>query len=159
MLIPYTIILKNNKIKENLPRYINTTFYVRDVIYKPNCRLIIDRIIKNFKPSEMKTNSTQQEILLMTGTSFSTRQWCPRDEAKETNYSEIEKLEDACWNGLLQEMLPEICEQNDKAKKLFLWQVKEGKSFIELELGEIPEAVEKEFSIDPYSFLHLQSLS
>ena len=121
--------------------------------------LLLIELLRTLKPSDMKTNSTQQEILLMTGTSFSTRQWCQKDDTKQTNYSEIEKLEDACWNGLLQEMLPEICEQKDKTKKLFLWQVKEGKSFIELELGETPEAVEKEFSIDPYSFLHFQSLS
>lgn len=114
---------------------------------------------RSLKPPDMKTNSTQQEILLITGTSFSARQWCQKDDTKQTNYSEIEKLEDACWNGLLQEMLPELYEQNDKTKKLFLWQVKEGKSFIELELGETPEAVEKEYSIDPYSFLHFQSLS
>lgn len=107
----------------------------------------------------MKTNSTQQEILLMTGTTFSTRQWCEKDAGRQNNLTAKEQLEEACWNGLLQEMLPEICEQPEGNKKLFLWQIKEGRSFIELELGETPEEPEKYFSIDPYSFLHLHLLS
>ena len=108
----------------------------------------------------MKTNSTQQEILLMTGTSFSSRQWCEKDgDSNQKHLTEKEQLEEACWNGLLQEMLPEICIQNSPDKKLYLWQIKEGTSFIELELGEVPEEKEKYFSIDPYSFLPVQSLS
>ena len=44
-------------------------------------------------------------------------------------------------------------------KKLYLWDIKQGNSFIELELGEIPGETDKLASIDPYSFLHLQMLS
>jgi len=104
-------------------------------------------------------NSTQQEILLMTGTTFSARQWCEKDAGKQTDLTEKEQLKEACWNGLLQEMLPGIWEQTEGKKKLFLWDIKEGKSFIELELAEIPEEKDKYFSIDPYLFMHLQLLS
>ena len=107
----------------------------------------------------MKTNYIQQEILLMTGTTFSIRQCCEKDPGKQNNPTEKEQLEEACWNGLLQEMVPEIYEQTKGNKKLFLWQIKEGKSFIEIELGELPEEKDKYFSIDPYSFMHLQLLS
>lgn len=109
----------------------------------------------------MKTNSTQQqEILLMTGTSFSSRQWSKKDdEGKQKILSEREQLEEACWNGMLQYMLPEICEQTEGNKKLYLWQIKEAASFIELDLGEIPEEKEKYFSIDPYLFMPLTFLS
>lgn len=107
----------------------------------------------------MKTNYIQQEILLMTGTTFSTRQWCEKDPGKQNNLTEKEHLEEACWNGLIQEMIPEIYEQAEGNKKLFLWQIKEGNSFIELELGEVPEVKDKYFSIDPYSFMPLQLLS
>jgi hypothetical protein len=107
----------------------------------------------------MKTNSIQQEILLMMGTTFSSRQLCEKDPGKQNNLTEKEQLEEACWNGLLQEMLPGIWEQPVGNKKLFLWEIREGKSFIELELGEIPEEKDKQFSIDPYSFMHLQLLS
>ena len=107
----------------------------------------------------MKTNSTQQEILLMTGTTFSARQWCEKDPGKQDNLTDKEQLEEACWNGLLHDMLPEIYLQPEGHKKLFLWQIKEGNSFIELELGELPEEKDKQLSIDPYSFMHLQLLS
>lgn len=102
----------------------------------------------------MKKNSTQQEVLLLTGTNFSSRQWSTKDETSSKKLTDEEKLEEACWNGLLPEMLPEIFTDTIKPdKKLYLWQVKEGASFIELEMGEYPEAKDNYFSIDPYSFL------
>jgi hypothetical protein len=108
----------------------------------------------------MKTNSTQQEVLLITGTTFSARQWCEKNgNENEKNFTEKEKLEDACWNGLLQEMLPEICTQPGIDKKLFLWQIRQASSFIELEFGEVPEDKENYFSIDPYLSLPLRLLS
>ena len=108
----------------------------------------------------MKTTSTQQEILLMTGTSFSLRQYAAKDDdGNQNNLTEKERLEEACWNGLLNEMLPEIYEQPEGDKKLYLWKITEASSFIELEFGEIPEEKEKEFSIDPYSFMQMQLMS
>jgi hypothetical protein len=105
----------------------------------------------------MKTNSTQQEILLITGTSFSARQWCEKNETgNASNLSEQEKLQEACWNGLLREMLPEIFEQTEENKNLYLWKIKEASSFIELELGEFPESKDNYYSIDPYSFISEQ---
>lgn len=106
----------------------------------------------------MKTNSTQQEILLLTDTTFTSRQWLDREDAsgKTNNLSERERLEQACWNGLLAEMLPEIVEKTDASKPLYLWQIKGTASFLELELGEYPEAKDNYFSIDPYSFLGIQ---
>ncbi len=96
----------------------------------------------------------QQEILLMTGTSFSSRQCWQKNE--QEHLSESEQLQEACCNGLLPEMLPEICVAN---KKIFLWQINENKSCIEIELGKFPEIKEKYFSIDPYSFQPFQLLN
>ncbi len=107
----------------------------------------------------MNTNSIQQEILVVTGTTFSTRQWSEKDPGKQNNFSEKEQLEEACWNGLLYELLPEAYSQPADQKKLFLWQIKEGKSFIDLELGEEPFEIDTHFSIDPYSFMRCQHLS
>jgi hypothetical protein len=103
----------------------------------------------------METKHAQQEILLMTGTSFSTRQLCEMNDTKNA-MSEIEKLEEACWNGLLSEMLPEIFQQPCNTKKLYLWDVKEAKHFIEIELSEYPELSDEYLSIDPYTFLQVQ---
>jgi len=106
----------------------------------------------------VKTKYIQQEILLMTGTSFSAKQCLGKDPGIKDSTTEKEHLEEACWNGLLQEIMPEIYKLPE-GNKLFLWQIKEGNSFIELELGEAPEEKDSRFSIDPYAFMHLQYLS
>ncbi len=106
----------------------------------------------------MENKSTQQEILLMTGTSFASRQWNEIDETGERkNLTEIEQLEQACWNGLLQYALPELYEETEGAKKRYLWQIREATSFLELELGEFPQDTDHYFSIDPYSFMKERS--
>lgn len=108
----------------------------------------------------MKATSTQQEILLMTGTSFANRQSQDKsDNEKSRNLSEKERLEEACWNGLLKEMLPEVFTEIDKGKELYLWQIKEASSFIELELAEFPEEKDRYLSLDPYVFLSAQFYS
>ena len=108
----------------------------------------------------MKATTTQQEVLLMTGTGFSARQCCEKDESDHKGLvSEQEQLEEACWNGLLPEILPEIFSSSSEDRPLYLWQIKEGNSFIELELGETPAEIKKESSINPYSFLPSQLLS
>ena|SRR5690348_1201130 len=99
----------------------------------------------------MKTNYTHQEILLVTGTSFSTRQWCEKENGNQRALTEREQLQDVCWNGLLYEMLPEV-NVPGKNKKLFVWKVQEAKSFIEVELGEAPGKINEPLSIDPYLF-------
>lgn len=104
----------------------------------------------------MKINSTQQEVLLMTGTGFASRQYSERetlDNAK--NLPGHEKLKDACWNGLLKEMLPEIFMFNFDAK-LYLWQVREADHFIALEMSENPTDINKYFSVDPYRFMEVK---
>lgn len=108
----------------------------------------------------MKTNTAQQEILLMTGTSFSARTWCANDDAKDQkNITPEDRLKEACWNGLLPEILPEICKREIDNKKIFLWQVKQASYFIDIELGETPCDTDKYFSINPYSFLQKQLFS
>lgn len=109
----------------------------------------------------MKATSTQQEILLMTGTSFANRQSQDKtDSSEKSKYlSEKDRLEEACWNGLLKEMLPEVFKEIDSKKELYLWQIKEGSSFIELELAEFPEEKDRYLSLDPYAFLPVQYYS
>jgi hypothetical protein len=112
-------------------------------------------INENVNLSDMKTNFTQQEILLITGTSFSEREWSKNDDdGKRKNFTDKDKLEEACWNGLLYEMLPEIFKKSIDGKKLYLWEIKQGASFIDIELGEVPAKKDNYFSIDPYCFLN-----
>ncbi|HEV3251678.1 MAG TPA: hypothetical protein VGZ71_12035 [Puia sp.] len=108
----------------------------------------------------METNSTQQEILLRTGTSFSQRHLSDKcDSGSPKHLTEMELLEEACWNGLLKEMLPEICEESGKGKNLYLWEVRESASCLHLEIGQYPQPKEGFFSIDPTTFLGLKSLN
>ena len=108
----------------------------------------------------MKKNSTQKEILLITGTSFSSRQLCERnDGGNSKSLSEIEQLEEACWNGLIHEMLPEIFEQGEGSTNLYLWQIKTASHFLELELGQSYQTTDAYFSIDPYCFLETEHYS
>jgi len=108
----------------------------------------------------METNYTQQEILLITGTSFTSGYLCQNDDSPNKNHlTEKERLEEACWNGLIQAMLPEIMLKAANGGLLYLWQIREAASFLELDLSEFPLAVDRQFSIDPYSFLSTQGYS
>lgn len=107
----------------------------------------------------MKTKSTQQEILLITGTKFSTREWAEKNVEDKNKLSATEQLEDACWNGLLDEMLPELMQKTVDGKKLILWHIRSCKSFLEIELSESSPILERQYSIDPYFFVPAVILS
>ncbi len=107
----------------------------------------------------MKTKFTQQEILLITGTKFSSRELAEKIVEEKNKLSAIEQLEDACWNGLLDVMLPEIVEKSADGKKLFLWHIRQCRSFLEIELSESSPIIERENSIDPYLFASLIPLN
>ena len=102
----------------------------------------------------METHNTQQEVILVTGTGFTSKQYREKDSLDGAkNLSEAERLQEACWNGLIQEKLPEIFFHTHDADRLYLWQLKEGSHTLSLELGEFPQAIDPLHSIDPYAFL------
>ena len=101
----------------------------------------------------MKTAPTQLEILLMTGTKFSAREWAEKNVEDKNKLSATEQLEEACWNGLLNEMLPELVQKTSEGKKLFLWHIRHCRSFLGIELSESSSLIEPEFSVDPYFFV------
>ena len=100
----------------------------------------------------MKTNAIQQEIMLLTDTTFSQREWCQMNTDKKGPLSHKEQLEEACWNGMLNEMFPEIMERSTSGKCLYLWHIRHSKSLI-IDLSEFPVLIEKSLSIDPLFFL------
>jgi len=110
-------------------------------------------IYEAFNPSVMKAISTQQEILVITGTSFSRRQWSEKNDSGNSFTSEKEQLEKACWNGLIKELLPEIFDKTTVGEDLYLWRIQEADAFLELEFSEYPETMEEMYSINPHSFL------
>ncbi len=98
----------------------------------------------------MKNKGTFQEILLFTNTAFAAREWAVKDGAGK-DLTQKQKLEDACWNGIIPELLPEISEVAYD-KKLILWQVNSAANFLDLRFSYEPEAVEAGSSINPYLF-------
>ncbi|MEO5996088.1 MAG: hypothetical protein ABIN89_05165 [Chitinophagaceae bacterium] len=108
----------------------------------------------------MKPNSIQQEILLVTSTRIPEWQLERTDiYDKSQHLSYTEQLEEACWNGLLDDLLPGTIEKPTSGKKLHLWQVRSGSSFIRIELCTFPIVIEKQLSIDPYFFVPQMDLS
>src|SRR3954452_299149 len=99
----------------------------------------------------MKPHNINQEILLMTTSTFSKRQWCEKDAHESAHHlSPGDQLEEACWNGLLNELLPEVIVKSVLGKNLYLWEIRHGKFFLQIELSECPVSIENHFSIDPY---------
>ncbi|MEJ0083296.1 MAG: hypothetical protein WDM78_20620 [Puia sp.] len=68
----------------------------------------------------MERNITQQEVLLNTDTQFAHRQWADKDSKGSESLSAIEKLEKACWDGLVKELIPELDITLVPHKKLWL---------------------------------------
>ena len=63
----------------------------------------------NFKSQGMNAFTIQQEIILLTSSTFSKRQSCEIKSLNKVNYLSLsQKLEKACWDGLLNNALPEI---------------------------------------------------
>lgn len=102
----------------------------------------------------MKTHHVQLEVLLMTETTFASGNLAEKkNPLSQDRLTEVERLEEACWDGLLHDMLPEISPKPADDGVLYLWQIKATPRCLELELGEIPAEIDGHFSIRPQSFL------
>lgn len=96
----------------------------------------------------------QQEILLMTNSSLVRTNLCDKNSF-ETNriFSNVERLEQACWNGLLEDFLPGLLVKVE-GRTLFLWEIQNANSFLHINLCDQPAFLNRENSIDPYIFLN-----
>ena len=120
------------------------------------CNLVFDLylIVKEFC---MKSFATQKEILLIAGTTFAQREWSAADMNEATDHlAKQQLLEQACKNGMLAEILPELPSELNDDEKLYLWLVRQGQAYIQIELCKEPLIIEREFSLDPYLFLSAQ---
>lgn len=105
----------------------------------------------------MAKKYVQVEVLLVIGTSFSTGNWVNLDENPAARQqSDMERLEEACWNGQLRTMLPECWVDPPNDGILYLWEVRQAESFLKLELCEIPLPMDPRESIAPQSFFLFQ---
>jgi hypothetical protein len=105
----------------------------------------------------MPQQYTQVEVLLLTGTNFLAGNWVSKDDDPAGRaLSDMEKLQEACWNGLLETMLPEVWINPPNDGILYLWDIREAGAFLELILGEVPLPVDRRLSITPHSFMGFQ---
>src|SRR4051794_15801873 len=101
----------------------------------------------------METNILKQEILLVPS-AFSTKHLCEKNISDNRRHlSQAEQLEEACWNGLLHDLLGNLIEKSASGKRLSLWQIHIGKYLLELELCNYPQPNLKHHSINPYFFM------
>ncbi len=100
----------------------------------------------------------QQEVLLVNGTQFANRQYVEksRSETKDNYLHQHEKLKEACWNGLLKDIIPELFFVFGPDSKLYLWQMRECENMLTLEMSEKPTELDFYASIDPYCFMEIQ---
>src|ERR1700740_446678 len=100
----------------------------------------------------------QLEILLFTDIRLSSGQFYEKYHP-QTGLLTDKSLEEACWNGLFQEMLPALYKRVQNCEKLALWKITRADHFLELEFGKELRPKEKPFSMNPYTFLKTLLLS
>ena len=109
----------------------------------------------------MSTTSCQQEILLSFTSGFLSRVCADKTNAEpQGQLMDVEKIEEACWNGLLKEEFPEIFNMGSSDNKMFIWGIRDYNSVMEIDMGECPSVKDDYMCIDPYKFMiaHLKKL-
>lgn len=108
----------------------------------------------------MKKITTNREILLLTSSRFFQRDWCELNKSNSSKeLSQKERLIQLCWNGMLKEMIPEICEAEPGKKPLTLWNIYESDHLLDLRYGEFNQLLNNEWSINPYVILECTLLN
>ncbi len=102
----------------------------------------------------MKNIATNVEILLMSNSRFFQREWSElKSNKNDKQLSQKEKLIHLCWNGMLNEMIPEILQTPAGKKPLTLWEINESGNMLDLRYGHIDRERNDEWSINPYVYL------
>jgi hypothetical protein len=106
------------------------------------------------KQENMKQKNIQYEILLITGSGFTSRGFCSKKKENNSskNLSAAEELEMVCWDGMIGELLPELFQNNIYPPAIFTWQILHGKHFLMINMGATPFIADDQSSLDPYCF-------
>ena len=101
----------------------------------------------------MEPKIINQEIFLLTGSSFCSRPFSKRDDQEPYGRpGSMEELEKACWDGMLYQMFPELVGTDHRDN--YIWDTVSGVNFLCIQMGHAPLPIERETSIDPYLFFH-----
>lgn len=108
----------------------------------------------------MRQQEAKQEILLVTESSFAKRDLSLNDHFENNHQyrlNPVERLEEACWNGLLNEFLTTAPSNRKNGDKLFLWKIHVAETFLCVELYQSPSVIDETTSVDPYIFLPVKN--
>jgi len=101
----------------------------------------------------MKKQHTRQEVLVPIRTTLAKKVLFEKNDSNK-NTTPLEKFEESCWNGLLNEMFSELMPHNSgEFAKIFIWDIYAAKSCLVVDLADTPGQIDSLFSIDPYLFL------
>lgn len=90
-----------------------------------------------------------QEILIAHSSDFFSREFFLNERTNHyQNLLPVEQLTEACWNGILSEILPEV------TTRLHLSEINEGNKFLNVCLGNESDRSSVAFSVNPYFFLN-----
>ena len=107
----------------------------------------------------MKPKNIQQEILVFTETSSAQKTLVEKRDSDE-GASPAEELEKAFWNGMLNEMLPELMlPMQGRRLEIYIWQISTGESSLLIDIAETPDIVKDWQSINPRSLLSTNRMS
>jgi hypothetical protein len=110
---------------------------------KTNIKIRIKKHLSIMKPQHVR-----QEVLIFTNTTLSQKAMC-RKNSSSNNSSAIEELEEAFWDGLLNELVPEIMPST-RCPTMAIWGVHAGEFYLLIDLADSPGITESIFSIDPH---------
>lgn len=95
----------------------------------------------------MKSPYVHQEVLICANTTRSQKALCRKNSDNKTN-SAVDELEEALWDGLLNELFPEIMPSTQNMK-MVIWGVYTGEFCLIIDLAESPGIPEPVYSINP----------
>ncbi len=99
----------------------------------------------------MKKINTNLEILLQPDSSFFQKDWCEsQNNGHSKKFTQKEQLIQLCWNGILNEMIPELFETSAGKNPLTLWEINETEKLLDLRYGELGQLMNDEWAINPY---------
>ncbi len=84
---------------------------------------------------------------------FKKKLWKKNAPESLRHIPQAEQLEEACWNGLMDDLLGDIIERSASGKRLSLWRIRQGESLLEIDLCDYQQPIEKYLSINPRFFM------
>lgn len=105
----------------------------------------------------MKQQHVHQEVLIFKNQKLSQKALCRKNSSNENN-SAIEDLEEALWDGLLNELVPEIMP-SIWDMKIVIWGIYAGEFYLLVDLAGSAGNTAPIFSIDPVIISSLKNMN